>query len=48
MSVVIFVLDYVVEILPICRDLEISRIDVFGVCDMYTWRCMLYILCVVV
>jgi len=36
------------RILPLYRDLEILYIDVFGVYDMYTWRCMLYIRCVVV
>jgi len=34
---------YVVEILLMCRDLEILCIDVLRVYDMYTWRCMLYI-----
>jgi len=37
-----------IEILPICRVLEILCIDVFGVYDMYSWRCMLCIRCVVV
>jgi len=49
MLVFIIMLDlFVVEILPICRDLEILCIDVLGVYDMYTWRCMLYVRCVVV
>lgn len=41
-----FLLDlFVIEILPMRRDLETLYDDVYWSHGMYTWRCMIYIRC---
>jgi len=47
-SLCLFWIELVVEILPICRDLEIFMYCHIWSYNMYTWRCMLYVRCVVV